>query len=251
MKPEERSQFILGQLNAGLRTEWSQVEGLEASLEKLLHEAKARADGHISAADRATWNAAWDAVHKKLATIQKCAAEARERFDAGGDADALEPWNSISATDHELDALFDTLRVTGRESLPGQELEPWYDGWKGLWVAIEEKLSLLRAHIVATRFRLEMRQDFGADQADEVTRQILASLPENATLEEAERYAAEYRVAHHEAEQHGEHPTLRDIVRGLFLLPEETPEERVLKTRRILQARRRNQRAVAASKASP
>jgi hypothetical protein len=190
-------------------------------------------------------------VHTKLATIQKCAAEARDRFDAGEDADALQPWNAISATDHELDALFDTLRVTGRESLPGQELEPWYDGWKGLWVTIEEKLSLLRAHIVATRFRLEMRQDFGADQADEVTKQILASLPENATLEEAERYATEYRVAHHEAEQHGEHPTLRDIVRGLFLLPEETPDERVQKTRRILQARRRTQRAVAASKASP
>ena len=43
MKPDERSTFILGQLNVGLRTEWSQIEGLEASLEKLLQEAKTRA----------------------------------------------------------------------------------------------------------------------------------------------------------------------------------------------------------------
>ena len=123
--------------------------------------------------------------------------------------------------------LLDTLRVTGRESLPGQQLEPWYDGWKGLWVTIEEKLSLLRAHMVATRFRLEMRQDYGAEQGGRCD-------PANPREPAGEcdpgrrgKYAAEYRVAHHEAEEHGEHPTLWDIIRGLFLLPEETPEERM------------------------
>jgi hypothetical protein len=227
------------------------VEGLEASLEKHLHEAKARADAYISAGDRPTWDEAWNAVYTKLLTIRQRAAEGRRRVDAGEDADTMEPWSEVSATDHELDHLFDTLRVMGRESLPGQELEPWYDGWKGLWVTIEEKLSLLRAHIVATRFRLEMRQDYGTEKADDVTRQILANLPENATLAEAEKYAAEYRVAHHEAVEHAEHPTLWDIIRGLFLLPEETPDERLNRTRKE-QERRRAQRArVAPTKASP
>ena len=238
MKPEERASFILGQLNAGLRTEWSQIEGLEATLEKQLHEAKARADAHISPADRATWNEAWNAVHKKLATIQERAGEARECFESNDEAHALESWDSISAKDQELDMLFDSLRVMGRESLPGQELEPWYDGWKSLWVTIEDTLSLLRAHIIATHFRLEMRSDYGADKADEVTKQILQNLPANATLEDAEKYAAEYRVAHHEAEDHAEHPTLWDIIRGLFLLPEQTPEERMHKTRRMQKKRR-------------
>ncbi|MEQ1751286.1 MAG: hypothetical protein ABL974_17815 [Prosthecobacter sp.] len=232
MKPEERAQFILSQLNTGLRTEWSQIEGLEASLEKLLQEAKNRADAHIPAANRATWEAAWQAVQDKLTTIHSCAAEARSRLDAVGNRDALEPWNTISAHDRELDALFDTLRVTGREALPGAELEPWYDGWKGLWVSIEDHLATLRAHIIATRFRLEMRQEYGADKADEVTRQILASLPADASLEDAEKYAAEYRMAHHEVEEHREHPTLRDIIRGLFLLPEETPEDLLARSRK-------------------
>lgn len=34
MKTEERATFILSQLNVGLRTEWSQIEGLEANLGK-------------------------------------------------------------------------------------------------------------------------------------------------------------------------------------------------------------------------
>lgn len=232
MKPEERATFILGQLNAGLRTEWSQIEGLEASLEKLLHEARVRADARIPADSRALWDQTWGAVQKKLDMIQACAAEARQRFDAGGPAGALEPWEKITAHDRELDDLLDTLRTTGREALPGSELEPWYDGWKGLWVTIEDQLGTLRAHIIATRFRLEMRKEVGAARADEVTRQILAHLPADASLEDAEKYAAEYRMAHHEAEEHSEHPTLWDVIRGLFLLPEETPEERLAKSRK-------------------
>ena len=251
MKPEERATFILGQLNAGLRTEWSQIEGLEATLEKQLHEAKARADAHIAGPIRPTWDEAWNAVYAKLNAIQARALEVRQRFEADDETDYLPTWDAISASDHELDLLLDSLRVTGRESLPGQELEPWYDGWKELWVKIEDTLSLLRAHIIATHFRLEMRLDYGAEKADEVTRQILANLPADASLQDAERYAAEYRVAHHDAEQHGEHPTLWDIIRGLFLLPEETPEERMEKTRRARQARRQRQRAVSTPKVSP
>jgi hypothetical protein len=251
MKPEERATFILGQLNAGLRTEWSQIEGLEASLQKKLHEAKSRADSHIAPADRATWDEAWNAVYTKLNAIHARATEVRQRFEANDETDYLPTWDSISASDQELDALLDTLRRTGRESLPGQELEPWYDGWKELWVEIEDTLSLLRAHIIATHFRLEMRLDYGAEKADEVTRQILANLPANASLQDAERYAAEYRVAHHDAEQHAEHPTLWDIVRGLFLLPEETPEERLQKMRKVRQARRRAQAVVRPPKVSP
>lgn len=233
MKPEERSQFILGQLNTGLRTEWSQIEGLEASLEKLLHEAKARADGHIPASSRSSWEAAWTAVHQKLASIQQSAESARETLDRTSGAGALEPWMNVMAHDRELDHLLDTLRTMGREALPGQELEPWYDGWKGLWVDIEENVSTLRAHIVATRFRLKMRDEYGSEKADDVTRQILANLPPDATLEEAERYAAEFRVAHHEVVEHGEHPTLRDIIRGLLLLPEEIPQEKVVQKRKL------------------
>lgn len=238
MKPEERSQFILGQLNAGLRTEWSQIEGLEASLEKLLHEAKARADAHIPESSRSSWEAAWTAVHQKLASIQQSAELARDTLDQKGGVSALEPWMNVMAHDRELDHLLDTLRVMGREALPGQELEPWYDGWKGLWVSIEENLSTLRAHIVATRFRLNLREEYGADKADDVTRKILANLPEDASLEEAERYAQEYRIAHHEVAEHSEHPTLRDIIRGLLLLPEEIPEEKVVQKRKLEAATR-------------
>jgi hypothetical protein len=96
-----------------------------------------------------------------------------------------------------------------------------------------------------------VRQDYGEEKADEVTRQILTNLPENASLEDAEKYAAEYRVAHHETVEHGEHPTLGDIVRGLFLLPEATPEERLHRKHLREQARKRRQRGAASPKASP
>lgn len=227
MKTEERATFILGQLNIGLRTELSQIEELETSLEELLEEAKARADVHIPADKRIEWDLGWSEVEMKLKTMRSNATEARKRFNAGDTADALEPWKNITEHDRDLDRLLDTLRRSGREALPGQDLDPWYDSWKGLWVTIEDHLTMLRLHVVTTRFQLEMRKEYGAEKADEVTQQILERLPVNVSLEDAEKFADEYRKAYHEFLNHREHPTFWDIFRGLLLMPEETPEDRL------------------------
>lgn len=236
MNTEERATFILGQLNVGLRTELSQIDELENSLEELLREAKARADVYISADKRRDWDLTWDEVDQKLDTMRSNAGEARRRLNVDDTADALEPWKNISEDDRELDQLLDTLRRTGREALPGQDLDPWYDSWKGLWVTIEEHLTTLRIHIITTRFQLEMRREYGAEKADEVTQQILERLPANASLEEAKKFAAEYRKAYHEFLNHREHPTFWDIFRGLLLMPEETPEDRLAGIRRAQRA---------------
>lgn len=87
------------------------------------------------------------------------------------------------------------------------------------------RMGLARAHAVTTRFRLEMRREYGEAKADALTREILDRLPAEATLEEAEKFAADYRKAHRVMEDHAEHPTIRDIIRGLFLLPEENTED--------------------------
>lgn len=231
MNTEERATFILGQLNVGLRTELSQIDELEDSLEELLLKAKTRADVHIPEEKRWEWDLAWEDVDQKLEAMRANAAEARRRLDADDTAEALEPWKNIKEDDTELDRLLDTLRRTGREALPGQDLDPWYDSWKGLWVTIEEHLTTLRVHVITTRFQLEMRKEYGVEKADEVTQQILERLPANATVEDAEKFADEYRKAYHDFLNHREHPTFWDIFKGLLLFPEETPEDRLAENR--------------------
>lgn len=236
MNTEERATFILGQLNIGLRSELTQIDELEISLEKLLEEAKTRADIHIPESKRMEWDMAWDDVDHRLDTMRSNASVARSRLDRGDTEEALEPWKNIAEEDQELDQLLDSLRRTGREALPGQDLDPWYDSWKGLWVTIEEHLTTMRVHVVTTRFQLEMRKEYGIEKADEVTQQILERLPENATLEDAEKFADEYRSAYHDFLNHREHPSFWDIFRGLLLMPEETPEDRLADNRKLQRA---------------
>lgn len=234
MNTEERAMFILGQLNVGLRTELSQIDVLENSVEGLLVEAKERADVHIPADKRLEWDVLWNDVEIKLDAMRSNGNEARKRFDAGDTAEALEPWRKITEQDREFDTLLDTLRRSGREALPGQDLDPWYDSWKGLWVTIEDHLTTLRLHVVTTRFQLEMRKEYGSEKADEVTQQILEHLPENASLNDAEKFADEYRKAYHEFLNHREHPSFWDIFRGLLLLPEDRPEDRLARNRQTI-----------------
>lgn len=236
MNTEERATFILGQLNVGLRSELTQIDELESSLEKLLEEAKTRADVHIPANKRREWDLAWDEVDHKLDTMRSSASEARRRLDVGDTAEALEPWKNITEEDRDLDQLLDTLRRTGREALPGQDLDPWYDSWKGLWVTIEDHLTTMRVHVVTTRFQLEMRKEYGVEKADEVTAQILERLPEDATIEDAEKFADEYRKAYHDFLNHREHPTFWDIFKGLLLFPEDRPEDRLAGNRQMQKA---------------
>jgi hypothetical protein len=233
MKPEERATFILGQLNYGLRTQWSQIEEIEDSLELMLREAHARADSHIPPVKRSTWDQTWNEVWQTLSAIREDAGQSWRLYEAGDSEQAPEPWKHISELDRKLDQLFDTLQAIGRESVPQGDLDPWYDSWKGHWVNIDGRLASLRAHAIATRFQLEMRKEYGLDKADSVTRQILEHLPEDATLEDAEKYAAEYRKAYQEFEDHRDHPTLRDIFRGLLLFPEDTPDDHLVRRRRV------------------
>lgn len=232
MKPEERATFILGQLNYGLRTQWSQIEDLEDSLESMLRDAHSRADVHIPPSRRDAWDQTWNAVWQALGVMREDAVRSRDLFQGGDTSGALREWEDVTAQEKKLDTLFDTLQVIGRESVPAGDLDPWYDSWKGHWVNIDGRLASLRAHAIATRFQVQMREEYGADKADEVTRQILEHLPEDATLEDAEKYAAEYRKAYHEFESHRDHPTIRDILRGLLLLPEETPDDHLVRRRR-------------------
>lgn len=239
MNTQDRTLFILGQFNTGLRTEWAQIEELENSLERRLRDARARATPHIQAHLRADWDRDWDAAQGKLDAIRSSAAEARRQFDAGKTADALDAALQLIEHDRALDVLLEELRTLGREAvLPLGDSDPWYDSWKLLWMSIDGDLATLRAHAVTTRFRLEMRKEYGADKADALTREILDHLPPEATLQEAEKFAAEYRRAHDEFEKHAEHPTIRDIIRSLFMLPDENTDDH-LRRQRAAEARRR------------
>ncbi len=226
MNTQDRAIFILGQFNMGMRTEWATIEELEKSLEQRLGAAKNRATPHIQAELRAQWDYNWDTAMQHLHAIRSAAAETRRRHDARETTDAPDSFLQLIEYDRALDRLLDELQTLGREAvLPLGDSDPWYDSWKLLWMTIDGDMTTLRAHVMTTRFRLEMRKEYGEDKADALTQEILDHLPLHATLQDAEKFAEEYRRAHLEFEKHVEHPTIRDIIRGLFLLPDETTDD--------------------------
>lgn len=226
MNSKDRDTFIIGQLNTGLRTEWSQIDNLEGELENLLHEAKARAHAHIPATHLSEWDRAWSELQFHLESICSHAADTRSRYSKGETGEAIESWTKLIEHERALDNLLETVRIAGREAvLPIGDSDPWYDSWKLHWMTIDDRLSTLRAHAVTTRFKLGMRKNYGDGMADILTKEILEHLPPDATLEDAEKFADEYRRAHLKTEEHHEHPTIRDIIRSLFLMPDENADD--------------------------
>ena len=57
---------------------------------------------------------------------------------------------------------------------------------------------MLEAHSVAVRFQLELRAKYGREKANALSREIATRLPKDASVGDAEKYAAESRKAWHD-----------------------------------------------------
>jgi hypothetical protein len=90
--------------------------------------------------------------------------------------------------------------------------------------AIELQFATLNAHALTVRFQLELRQKYGRQKADALTKEIAKRFPKDANIADADKYAAEYRKAEHEQKTFG---GVWDFLKALMLIQPETPEERV------------------------
>lgn len=222
---DDRLAYVLTRVNAGLATQWSQIAELAASLEQMLVDARALAEPHIPSARRSDWDAAWRDLRETFTTIRSLEAEAQERFSADDpSSDPLEPWSDVLDREQEFRDKLAAIRAIGAAGVPASDRSPLED----LCAAIELRLATLHAHAVAVRFQLELRQKYGRQKADALTKEIAARLPKDANIADADKYGVEYRKAAQEFEQEKEtFGGVWDILKALMLIQPKTPEERV------------------------
>jgi hypothetical protein len=229
-----RVAYLLARVNAGLATQWSQIAELAASLQQMLDDAHALGESHVPANQRSHWDEAWRGLRATVSTIQSLDARAQERFSApGSSSDSLEPWSDLFEHEQEFNDHLAAIRTLGAESVSVSDRPTWEE----LCAAIELRIATLNAHAHAVLFQLELRQKYGGQKADALTKEIAARLPKNANLAEADKYAGEYRKASQAFERENERfGGVWDILKALMLIQPKTPDERVrdkrLKTNR-------------------
>ena len=221
----DRVAFILARVNAGLAKEWSQISELAASLERTLQDAHALGDRHISGEHRAGWDEAWRDLRASFDHIRAADAEAQRCFaSTKPSADPLEPWRDLLDREDEFNHRLAEIRALGAESIAAGDRSVWDD----LCEKIAHRIATLEAHVLAVRFQLELREKYGRQKADTLTKEIAQRLPKDADAAEAEKYAAQYREA--AAEFRREKETFGgvwDMLKGLMLIQPKHPEERV------------------------
>ena len=222
---ETRAAYVLARINAGLATQWSQIAELAAWLERMLVDARALAEPHIPPARRADWDGAWGDLRETFITIRSLDAEAQKRFSADDPSShPLEPWSDALDHEQEFRDQLAATRSIGAAAVPASDRSTWED----LCAAIELRIATLNAHALAVRFQLELRQKYGTQKADALTKEIAGRLPKDANIADADKYAAEYRKAAQEFER--EQTTFGgvwDFLKALMLIQPKTPEERV------------------------
>lgn len=221
----DRIAYVLSRVNAGLSTQWSEIDELAASLEQMLADAHELGQFSIPAARRAEWDRAWRDLREVFRSLRSLDAEARERFHAvEAAAEPLKSWNHILEHEHEFSDHLAAIRALGAVSVPSADQSTWED----LCTAIELRIGTLHAHALTVRFQLELRQKYGIQEADALAREIAERLPKDADIASAAKYAAEYRRAAEEFEREKDtFGGVWEILGALMLVQPKSPEERV------------------------
>ena len=221
----DRVAFILARVTAGLAKEWSQIAELAASLERTLKDAHDLGDRHISGERRAGWDEAWRDLRVSFDRIRAADAEAQRCFASSKpSADPLEPWCDVLEREDEFNDRLGEIRRIGAESISAGDRSLWDD----LCENIARRIATLEAHVLAVRFQLELREKYGRQKADALTKEIAQRLPKDADVAEAEKYAAQYRQAAADFEREKEtFGGVWGILKSLMLIQPKQPEQRV------------------------
>ena len=222
---QDRVAFILSRINAGLTQKWSQIDELATTLERMLKDARAAGERHIPAERREAWDSGWRDLRATYDAIRASDAEAQERFTSQNpSADPLEAWCDVLEREDEFNDSLGQVQRIATESIPAADRTIWND----LCESIERQIAMLESHVVAVRFQLELREKYGHEKAEALTREIATRLPKDASPSDAKKYAADYRNAWGDFKR--EQQTFGgvwDMLKALMLIQPKTPQERV------------------------
>jgi hypothetical protein len=222
---QDRVAFVLSRINAGLTQTWSQISELETTLDRMLKDARTLGEPHIPAERRKAWDNAWRDLRATFDAIRASVAEAQQRFtSANPSADPLEAWCDVLSREDEFNESLAEIQTIAGESISAADRPLWKD----LCDSIRRQIAMLESHGVAVRFQLELREKYGREKADALTREIATRLPKDAGVADAEKYAAEYRKAWDDFKR--EQQTFGgvwDMLKALMLIQPKTPEQRM------------------------
>ncbi len=215
----EHTSLILAQIHAGLRTDWTQIHSADTSLQLLCRSARALGVRTLQGAHRQQWDRVWDRIDAALEAMHRSAWDAQAQLEGSADGSAHESAQRLVTSDEAGEADLHTLNALARESLPGDESRLWTD----LWPTLLASFQAVRGQVRAIHFKLDLIGKYGAEEAAELTDQLLRDW---AREEDPEAMAARYQQAL-EGLRHDHHVGgVTNIFKALLMMPEETVPEK-------------------------
>jgi hypothetical protein len=208
---DDDANYIIKQLNDGLRLEWAYIDELNRSIDQMLERAQKSGGSFIPASEKSRWAVAFESLRENLQAVRNFDAASRESFKTHDHASNLDPWESILDQVGKLHPQLDAIQSIGSTYLP----EPSQNQWKDLVTSISLQLDTLRSHVVTVRFKLELREKYGGEHAESITEDLVGRLPILGMPGGEDRDA----LVRLERDKMG---GTWDALKALLLLPEET-----------------------------
>lgn len=210
---DDDANYIIAQLNEGLRLEWAYIDELNRSLDQMIERAEKSGNAHIPVSEKSRWNTAFSGLRSSLQVMRDFDHGSRESFNSHDHSISLDPWDSVLDKVSQLQQHLKTIEQIGSAHLPLPSQSQWTD----LCTSIGLQLDTLRSHVVTVRFKLELREKYGGEHAASIVEDLAERLP-------AMNAAGTGEGSERDAQVRSEREKINtwEVLKALLLLPEET-----------------------------
>lgn len=217
--------FALAKLNTALKSDLKELKRQANELKEEIGKAKSIPGIEDGMADDFT---VLESSFEKLSAFGVQISQLVESETTASSEESQSLWREVARENESLDVAFEQVRARGADLVE----ESASEFWEGIWKSIYLRLTLVTSQVTLAQTRMEMRDKYGAQKMDRLSKEIAEYLPADANLANASTYASEYRKAYGEIEERKETVGgFFDIFKSLLMIQDDSPDE--IATRRI------------------
>ncbi|MEM9281514.1 MAG: hypothetical protein AAGA96_06805 [Verrucomicrobiota bacterium] len=216
---DDKVLFALAKLNTALESDLSDLKRQANELSEEIEKAKSIPGIGDQIVDEFT---ALESSFESLSAVGVQLSQLAESEGVASSSESQSLWERVARENESLKISFEKVRAQGDEFVEGNASE----FWDGIWKSIDLKLALVISHVTLAQTRMEMRDKYGTQKTDRLSKEIAEYMPANADLADATAYANEYRTAYKEIEERKETVGgFFDVFKSLLMIQDDSPDD--------------------------
>ena len=190
--PQMRALMVIRNLRTAFEKDYSRMNEIDENLKVYNADATLIIEQQTDLATQEKWKNQLALVNQDISRIKATLLSIKDKIENGDRTDSSDLWHTFEDAITDLENGYKTLAAIGLEGLPEAEHTHWKTD---IFNTEKSIIPRIISHAESCRLQLEMVQKYTPNEISTITANIIAHIPANYAMEEAEKYEKDYKKA--------------------------------------------------------